>query len=923
MPDVCRHVRTAVQEAISDDQIRKISAPICTTCKEHGSNFWLCLYPGCNVIACGDADGGQDHSTAHFQAFPTHTVQMNVTTIRAWCYHCNREVGASILDDIRRQLTKMLNPKGDSNFGEPIRPNNDNAEYVAKASDPIKSNPMNDEHMEEEARGLVGLANLGNTCYMNSALQCLSNIPALTEFFLTCSPLVTKADVFNCVQRDKPSLSQSYLMLLKDLWASNRGSNAYVAPTKLLFAFKASHPMFRGYHQQDSQEFLRCFMDQIHEELMEPENELNQEEEEAMETEDAGSNPEGSSSNLMSVSERASSTSQDENEEPEEEEDYETADSGVSENSSSSKSDDQSQETEVVQEPSQSTTTSTASSTRKRKYQSCSFTGDSVPSSDGETEFLDAASSRSASPPAGGSGTMKMTPRSPNKVNPGASSSNMLKRKHKTYRSVITDVFDGKLNSSVQCLTCDRVSTTTETFQDLSLPIPSQEALANSRGLGKLTVPPSSAASSTTSLVSETNSGWFSWIWSWMSEWFYGPDISLHDCLAYFFSADELKGDNMYSCEKCKKLRNGLKYSRVTILPDTLCIHLKRFRHEFAFSSKISSKVTFPLIDLDMRPWLHQDCISGESRYDLVGVICHHGTAGGGHYTAYSLNNNDQEWYEYDDSYVSKVEAATVMNAEAYVLFYRKNNLRIEPLREEVQTYLDQGSSLVQFYISRQWLNKFENFAEPGPIDNSDFLCQHGGVLPAKAEHVYELCVAFPQSAWNFLRSTFGGGPACSRLYECSHCREKLEALNRQKTYELETFKQLHAEFQESDSNVMNCLSSTWFKQWEQFVLGRQRDPPGPIDNASIITFRINDRVPILRPSADFIRLSYDMWKMFLTIYGGGPEVILRSNGTSLVVMYKPNNPSNSQTTSTKNRLRSTSESTISTTVSSSSTSKI
>ena len=78
--------------------------------------------------------------------------------------------------------------------------------------------------------------------------------------------------------------------------------------------------------------------------------------------------------------------------------------------------------------------------------------------------------------------------------------------------------------------------------------------------------------------------------------------------------------------------------------------------------------------------------------------------------------------YEYDDSYVSKVEAATVMNAEAYVLFYRKNNLRIEPLREEVQTYLDQGSSLVQFYISRQWLNKFENFAEPGMSENNPLM---------------------------------------------------------------------------------------------------------------------------------------------------------------------------------------------------------
>jgi len=38
-----------------------------------------------------------------------------------------------------------------------------------------------------------------------------------------------------------------------------------------------------------------------------------------------------------------------------------------------------------------------------------------------------------------------------------------------------------------------------------------------------------------------------------VSSWFWGPVITLQDCLAAFFSADDLKGDNMYSCEKCKK----------------------------------------------------------------------------------------------------------------------------------------------------------------------------------------------------------------------------------------------------------------------------------------------------------------------------------------------------------------------------------
>ena len=79
-------------------------------------------------------------------------------------------------------------------------------------------------------------------------------------------------------------------------------------------------------------------------------------------------------------------------------------------------------------------------------------------------------------------------------------------------------------------------------------------------------------------------------LWS-LNIW--GPPLTLQDCLQAFFQADELTGDNMYSCEKCGKsvrsfagiledffsfsnrLRNGIKNCRVIHLPEVSFVQMK------------------------------------------------------------------------------------------------------------------------------------------------------------------------------------------------------------------------------------------------------------------------------------------------------------------------------------------------------------
>ncbi|XP_051523692.1 ubiquitin carboxyl-terminal hydrolase 42-like isoform X2 [Myxocyprinus asiaticus] len=180
----------------------------------------------------------------------------------------------------------------------------------------------------------------------------------------------------------------------------------------------------------------------------------------------------------------------------------------------------------------------------------------------------------------------------------------------------VHQIFGGYLRSRVKCLNCKAVSDTFDPYLDISLEIKTAQTLTKA--------------------------------------------------FEQFVKPEQLDGDNAYKCSKCKKMVTASKRFTIHRSSNVLTVSLKRFAN--FNGGKITKDVRYTEY-LDLRPFMSQS--HGEPKiYTLYAVLVHSGfSCHAGHYYCYVKASNGQ-WYQMNDSSVSLSDIRTVLNQQAYLLFY-------------------------------------------------------------------------------------------------------------------------------------------------------------------------------------------------------------------------------------------------------------
>jgi ubiquitin C-terminal hydrolase len=168
---------------------------------------------------------------------------------------------------------------------------------------------------------------------------------------------------------------------------------------------------------------------------------------------------------------------------------------------------------------------------------------------------------------------------------------------------------------------------------------------------------------------------------------------TLIDCIKHTMKPTKLTGDNQWFCGDVNAKVDAIQTRSFTHLPSVMVFQLKRFEHVYSPTTntiqhfKNTNEVDFPEF-LDMGPFVHESFRemydNKNDKYELCGMCLHRGMLAGGHYVAVCKNSFDGRWYLYDDSDVSKTKLKKVDRSQVYMLFYRKTQNFPKPEEETV-----------------------------------------------------------------------------------------------------------------------------------------------------------------------------------------------------------------------------------------------
>ena len=130
-----------------------------------------------------------------------------------------------------------------------------NEELNRKEEKLIELQKQLDEIKKSKEPILIGLNDIGATCYMNATLQCLSNTKKLTDYFLK-----------NYIVKQDNIMANEYHKLIVNLWNKEKNNTSY-SPYSFKETLSKENPLFAGIAANDSKDLINFLIERFHKEL--------------------------------------------------------------------------------------------------------------------------------------------------------------------------------------------------------------------------------------------------------------------------------------------------------------------------------------------------------------------------------------------------------------------------------------------------------------------------------------------------------------------------------------------------------------------------------------------------------------------------------------------------------------------------------